>query len=55
MFDGHGGHSAADYMSKNLYKILTHSIDDETHNSESSAQGKAFDMLISLSASAASL
>ncbi|KAL3130276.1 hypothetical protein ABBQ38_008108 [Trebouxia sp. C0009 RCD-2024] len=40
VFDGHGGHSAADYMSKNLYKILSHSIDDETHNGESSAQEK---------------
>lgn len=40
VFDGHGGHSAADYMSKNLYKILSVSIDDETHNSESKVEGK---------------
>ena len=40
VFDGHGGHSAADYMSKNLYKILSVSIDDETHNSERKVEGK---------------
>lgn len=40
VFDGHGGHSAADYMSKNLYRILSVSIDDETHNSESQVLGK---------------
>lgn len=34
IFDGHGGHSAADYMSKNLYKILSVSIEDETHDTE---------------------
>lgn len=40
IFDGHGGRSAADYMSNNLYAILSHSIDDETHNSESDVERK---------------
>ena len=34
IFDGHGGHLAADYMSQNLYKILSESINDELHNTE---------------------
>ncbi|DBA83228.1 TPA: hypothetical protein ACH3X2_006741 [Trebouxia sp. C0005] len=34
VFDGHGGHSAADYMSKNLYKILSVSIEDEKKDGE---------------------
>lgn len=40
VFDGHGGHSAADYMSKNFYKLLSVSIDDETHDSGSKAAKK---------------
>lgn len=42
VFDGHGGHSAADYMSKNFYKLLSVSIDDETHDSGSKAASKGF-------------
>ncbi len=34
VFDGHGGHSAADYMSKNLYKLLSVSIEDEKNDGE---------------------
>lgn len=40
VFDGHGGHSAADYMSKNFYKLLSVSIDDETHESERKVESK---------------
>ena len=40
VFDGHGGHSAADYMSKNLYKILSVSIEDEKKDSECQIEGK---------------
>lgn len=42
VFDGHGGHSAAEYMSKNFYKLLSVSIDDETDASESKAASKGF-------------
>ena len=42
IFDGHGGHSAADYMSKNLYKILSVSIDDETHETEGQVESERF-------------
>ena len=40
VFDGHGGHSAADYMSKNLYKILSVSIEDEKKDGECQIEGK---------------
>ena len=40
IFDGHGGRLAADYMSKNLYEILSHNIDDETHNTECDIEGE---------------
>ena len=42
VFDGHGGHSAADYMSKNFYKLLSVSIDDETHESDRKVESKFF-------------
>lgn len=42
VFDGHGGHSAADYMSKNFYKLLSVSIDDDANGSESKAASKGF-------------
>ena len=40
VFDGHGGHSAADYMSKNLYKILSVSIEDDKKDGECQIEGK---------------
>lgn len=40
VFDGHGGHSAADYMSKNLYKILSVSVEDEKKDGECQIEGK---------------
>ena len=40
VFDGHGGHSAADYMSKNFYKLLSVNIDDETHESGRKVESK---------------
>ena len=42
IFDGHGGHSAAEYMSQNLYEILSVSIDDETHDTECQIESKLF-------------
>ena len=46
IFDGHGGHLAADYMSQNLYKVLCASITDELHNTEGQVQSE---FLVSLS------
>lgn len=42
VFDGHGGHSAADYMSKNFYKLLSVGINDETRESDSKVESKRF-------------
>ena len=40
VFDGHGGHLAADYLSQHLYQKVSDCIDEDTYGTECSVTGE---------------